>query len=125
MRTGLGPGEAGVAMEADDVRVERLLAERLPRRLGLAMRTRGMSQASLAKASRVSPASLSFILAGRRLPRLATTLRLVDALDVSLEWLVGMDVRPDGCLKPARKGRVPFAPGRHVTRQGEMGHGDG
>lgn len=101
-------------MGTDDARVERLLAGRLPRRLGLAMRTRGMSQASL-----------SFILAGRRLPRLATSLRLAEALDVSLEWLVGMDVRPDGRLKPARKGTVRFAPGREAARRRETDHGNG
>lgn len=101
-------------MGTDDARIERLLAGRLPRRLGLAMRMRGMS-----------PASLSFILAGRRLPRLATSLRLAEALDVSLEWLVGMDVRPDGRLKPARKGTMRFAPGREAARRRETDHGNG
>lgn len=112
-------------MGTDDARIERLLAGRLPRRLGLAMRMRGMSQAALAKAAGMSQASLSFILAGRRLPRLATSLRLAEALDVSLEWLVGMDVRPDGRLKPARKGTMRFAPGREAARRRETDHGNG
>lgn len=112
-------------MGADDARVERLLAGRLPRRLGLAMRTCGMSQGELARASGVSGSTLSGILAGKRLPHLPTALRLAEALDVSIEWLVGMDVRPNGCVKPTRKGQKPFAPGRHIARQGEVDHGNG
>lgn len=112
-------------MEADDARIERLLASRLPRRLGLAMRTQGMSQTSLARASGIDRSTLSQILAGKRLPHLATSLRLAYVLDVSIEWLLGMDVRPDGRVKPAREGRKPFAPGRGKTRQGEVDHGNG
>lgn len=112
-------------MGTDDARVERLLAGRLPRRLGLAMRTCGMSQGELARASGVSGSTLSGILAGKRLPHLPTALRLAEALDVSIEWLVGMDVRPDGRLKPARKGTVRFAPGREAARRRETDHGNG
>lgn len=115
----------GVAMEADDARIERLLAERLPRRLGLAMRSCGMSQGELARASGVSGSTLSGILAGKRLPHLPTALRLAETLDVSIEWLVGMDVRPNGCVKPTREGQRPFAPGRVTARQRERDHGNG
>lgn len=112
-------------MGTDDARIERLLAERLPRRLGLAMRTRGMSQTDLARASGLSKPTLSLILAGGRLPHLSTAVRLADTLDVSIEWLLGMDVRPNGCLKPAREGQRPFAPGRVAARRRERDHGNG
>ena len=97
--------------------VERLLRMRFPRRLRAAARLRGYAEyRTLAEDAGISASALAMLLSGQRSPRVATLMRLALALDVSLEWLCGLDVRPDGSVK-ARGGTRPVAPGRPGARR--------
>ena len=55
----------------------------------LARQLRGLSQSKLAAMAGVHPAEISHIECGRRLPSLATIIKLSDALAVNIDYLIG------------------------------------
>lgn len=61
---------------------------------------RGLTQAELARAAGMKQGSLSLLEGGQRLPSLPNLLRLSDALEVSVDYLLGKGE------SPSYKGRV-------------------
>lgn len=59
-----------------------------PARLQKAMRRADKSQAELARASNLTPATISAFVLGRNAPRGATAMALAQALNVRIEWLL-------------------------------------
>ena len=59
-----------------------------PRRLSLAAKRAGLSQAALATIVDVSPSTVSDWYAGRYLPRAEVLMQLPEVLDVSGHWLL-------------------------------------
>lgn len=97
----------------DGNEIDLRLRLRFPRRLRSAASLRGyLEYESLARDAGVGRSTITMLLSGKRQPGVATLVRLAAALDVSVEWLCGLDVRPDGSVKEPRGDGRPFVPGR-------------
>lgn len=86
------------------------LAKRLGRRLAILRESRDMKQADLAREARITPGSLSEYEAGKKLPELATLLRILEALDYGL---AALDRADELCLalrlSPRRRSSLGIA----------------
>ena len=70
------------------------------KRLGAAMRARGYTQCTLAKAAGITHNSVYAYLEAKRLPRLDYIVAMSEALGVSLDWLVGRKGAKRGAWLP-------------------------
>jgi len=73
----------------------------LGERLQAALELRDLTQGQLAHKARVRQGSISMIISGaRKAPRVDTLAALAVALDVSLDWLMGLPRRDKEVLQP-------------------------
>ena len=70
------------------------------RKLSALIGLRGLSHAQLALKSGVSRRHIAMILSGQRAPSLRVATALAQALEVSLDWLVGIPQENSGQLMP-------------------------
>ncbi len=69
-----------------------------PRRLKKSREIRGLSQASLAKKADVPPSAISHFEAGERKPSFETLRRLAEALEVTIDFLLGRIDETEGLM---------------------------
>ena len=69
-----------------------------PNRLKKSREIRGLSQASLAKKADVPPSAVSHFEAGERKPSFETLRRLAEALDVTIDFLLGRIDETEGLM---------------------------
>ena len=86
--------------DGDDV--PRDLATAFATRLRQAREIRGLDQGALSERAQVSATTLSHFESGRREPSLANLRRLVKALDVSADYLLGLSSQPRGVVVSGR-----------------------
>ena len=60
-------------------------------RLDQVLREKDLSETDLADMADILPQSVSRYISGKSVPSLLTTIKIADALDVSLDWLCGID----------------------------------
>ena len=60
-------------------------------RLDQVLREKDLSETDLADMADILPQSVSRYISGKSVPSLLTTIKIADALNVSLDWLCGMD----------------------------------
>ena len=68
------------------------MTEDFPDRLKKIRKSKGLSQSGLAKKTGLMPAAVSHFETGQRRPSLDNLMKLVDALSVSSDYLLGRDV---------------------------------
>ena len=68
------------------------MTEDFPDRLKKIRKSKGLSQSGLAKKTGLKPAAISHFETGQRRPSLDNLMKLVDALSVSTDYLLGRDV---------------------------------
>lgn len=86
----------------------------LSQRIDEAMRVRGMSQADLCRATKMGSSKISYILQGKTTdPRISTLIKIADALDISLDYLVG--TRDDAAPRLTREESALLSDYRECT----------
>ena len=68
------------------------MTEDFPDRLKKIRKSKGLSQSGLAKKTGLMPAAISHFETGERRPSLDNLIKLVDALSVSSDYLLGRDI---------------------------------
>ena len=75
------------------LRLDRFQMETFGERLALALRKRGATEKDLAQAIHMESTYISLYIRDERVPSLQNALMIADALDVSLDWLLGRKPR--------------------------------
>lgn len=75
------------------MRLDRFELETLGDRLRLALKRRGMTSSDLAREIHTDDANVSKYVTDEKIPGLENLIRMADALDVSIDWLLGRKER--------------------------------
>lgn len=75
------------------LRLDRFQLETFGERLQLALRKRGMTETQLSRMLHSDAKYMSMYVRDERVPTLGNALAMADALDVSLDWLLGRKPR--------------------------------
>lgn len=65
---------------------------KIPKRIVIALKESGLSQADLVKKTGINKGALSSYISGRYIPKQTNIYKMANALNVSPAWLMGMDV---------------------------------
>ena len=65
---------------------------KIPKRIVVALKESGLSQADLVKKTGINKGALSSYISGRYIPKQTNIYKMANALNVSPAWLMGMDV---------------------------------